>query len=74
MTTFYAAHREHFHAFLTTFRTLASKRDIQPADHIAFNIVRDLPLDRGFTPLTNTIKLANGQSSNSGFVAAKAEL
>lgn len=39
---------------------------ITPAHHILYNIIRGKSYDRGFTPVTNSNKLSNGEYINSG--------
>lgn len=45
-----------------------------PAEHVIYNILRTWPADRGFTPVTNPIKLKNGQTANQAFNAARSEV
>jgi len=41
------------------------KAEIKSAhDYIIYNVIRGVASDKGFTPLTNPIKLANGAQSN----------
>ena len=45
-----------------------------PSEYLIYNILRSWPANRGFTPITNPIKLANGQQPNQAFDAAKLEI
>jgi hypothetical protein len=63
--------KEQFITFRDAFKALARNKQITAAHIIAYNIVRGYPMDRGFTPITNQIKLNNGLFDTSGFVKAK---
>lgn len=66
-----------YDAFFETielFRAKARSKGLTAAEHILYNKVRNLPLDRGFTPTTNAIKLANGHAPDSGFKFAKSHI
>ena len=51
-----------------------AKKVHSPAEHVIYNILRSYPANRGFTPITNPIKLNNGQTANQAFNAAKLEI
>jgi hypothetical protein len=51
---------EQFSQFRTAFKTLAHKRALLPSDLLLYNFLRDLPKERGFSPITNKRKLENG--------------
>lgn len=57
--------------FREAFRALARERKLTSMDMIAYNIMRGHPADRGFSPITNTNKLANGTSTWYGLQFAK---
>lgn len=40
-------------------------------DHIIYNVLRGFPLDRGFSPVTDSNKLANGAEAWQAFTQAK---
>ena len=63
--------QEQFIAFRDAFRTLARNKSVTSADMLLYNIVRGKPADYGFTPITNKIKLSNGQQYNGGFFDAR---
>ena len=65
---------EVFHKTIVAFRTKAKREGLTSAEHILYNIIRDLPLDRGFSPIVNKVKLANGQYPTQGFDGAKYNL
>lgn len=72
-TTFFSS-REQFAAFRTAFRNLANARSITPRDMMIYNIARSLPKERGFTPITNPIKLANGANPTHSLEQAISDL
>ncbi len=45
-----------------------------PSELVFYNLIRGFPLNRGFTPVTNAIKLANGASPMWAFELALHEL
>lgn len=51
--------QDQFKAFRTTFKKLAHEKQLTPKDILLNNLVRGLPLTRGFTPITNVIRLNN---------------
>lgn len=65
---------ESFHTAILAFRAKAKKEGLSSSEHILYNALRNLPLTRGFTPITNKVKLANGQHENYGFLSAKVNL
>lgn len=65
---------ESFKEAIIAFRAKARKEGLTSSEHILYNALRDLPLNRGFTPIKNKVKLANGQHENYGFLSAKAYL
>jgi hypothetical protein len=70
----YLLTREQFQAFRTYFRTRAKDRRLSPTDILTYNMIRGLPLDRGFSPVTSPIKIANGAQPWMSFEQAKATL
>lgn len=63
-----------FFEIIESFRAKARTKGLTAAEHILYNKVRNLPLDRGFTETTNPIKLANGHAPDSGFKFAKSRV
>lgn len=59
--------REQFIAFRDAFRALANSRQLTATDELVYNLIRGLPADRGFSPVTNPTKLANGARADFGF-------
>lgn len=66
--------REQFTTFRTTFRRLAANKQLEPIDLMFYNIIRGLPSSRGFSPITNTNKLANGAAPNYSFESTRRRL
>ena len=65
MTTYFN-NKEHCLAFKKAW-ALASQDNCQTATHhFLYNLLRGFPGDRGFTPVTNKNKLANGMAPNQG--------
>jgi hypothetical protein len=58
--TTYLLDRAQFSQFRTAFKALAHKRALLPSDMLLYNFLRDLPRERGFSPITNRRKLDNG--------------
>ena len=58
---------EQFIPFRAGFLTLAKGRRVCPSDIILYNLIRNLPIDRGFTPITNERKLTYGMCPSEGF-------
>lgn len=73
-TASYMLDREQFTKFRTAFRALAAKRKLTPADMMLHNLLRDLPKDRGFTPIANRRKLDNGSDPWLGLKQAASHL
>ena len=67
MTTTYMLTREQFIIVRSCFLKLSQERRLVSSDIVFYNLVRGLPLDRGFTPTTNPTKLINGLSPTHGF-------
>ena len=65
---------EVFNQVIAAFRAKAKTTGLSAVEHILYNMVRNLPLNRGFTPITNQVKLANGQYPEQRFDIAKASL
>lgn len=65
---------ETFHQAIKTIRTKARSQGLCAHEHVLYNILRDLPLDRGFGLIKNPVKLANGQWETQGFDRAKGHL
>lgn len=65
--------KEQFIAFRDTFKRSAHNKAISAADLLLYNIVRGVEMDRGFTPITNTQKLAH-QAADQGLRTAKTHL
>lgn len=53
--------KEQFLTFRTAFKQLARDKKITSADLIVYNLMRGLHAKRGFGPITNANKLANGR-------------
>lgn len=62
--------REALAQFCAAHRGEAAKKALSPEMIVAFNIARGLPASRGFTPITNAKKLANGTSAMGAFDSA----
>lgn len=65
---------EQFHSFRTSFRRLANERALKSTDILIYNIIRGLPLTRGFSEVTNETKLAHGAQPMQAFKHAKQSL
>ncbi len=74
MTTFTMLDREQFTQYHAAFKKLAAARQLTPADMMLHNIIRDLPLDRGFSATTNQRKLSCGQHPMLGLKQASVQL
>lgn len=59
--------KEQFLKFRNAFKEIAHNKQITSKDIILYNTIRGLSLSRGFTEITNKVKLANGQYSNQAF-------
>lgn len=70
----YTLSRDQFQSFRTYFRTKANDRRLEPVDILIYNMIRGLPLDRGFSPVTSPIKIANGAQPWMSLDQAKASL
>lgn len=49
------------------FREKARKNGLSASEHILYNKLRDLPLNRGFTPVSRPTKLSNGHDPMAGY-------
>jgi hypothetical protein len=58
--------RQEFEFFKQAFKEKARNKQITAEDILLYNIIRGKDLDRGFTPVTNPTKLANGEDAYSG--------
>jgi len=57
--------KEEYLAFKATWASVVnSSAQITSIHHVLYNLLRGLPHDRGFTPVTNSNKLANGTMIN----------
>lgn len=63
--------KEQFIVFRDAFKARARAKSITAADLLIYNIIRGHEANRGFTPITNKIKLINGQAPNGGFENAR---
>lgn len=50
------------------------KQGLSAAEHVLYNIVRGHLVDRGFTAISNQVKLSNGMDPHLGLIHAKATL
>lgn len=66
--------REQFIEFRDAYRVIANARRLTARDIMLYNMIRGLPLDRGFTNITNGNKLANGADPQYGFKSTKSTL
>lgn len=66
--------KDQFNELIRAFRKTANAKQLHPHDIIAYNLIRGLPTNRGFTPITNRTKLDNGRAPNGGFYQARADL
>lgn len=55
---------------IAAFRAKAKTTGLSATEHIIYNKLRNLPLDRGFTKITNKVKLANGMAEFDGYNSA----
>ena len=60
-----------FATYRATFKQRASDKTLSPIDMLIYNMIRGLPLSRGFTAITNPNKLANGADPWAAFKSAK---
>ncbi|PPD55293.1 MAG: hypothetical protein CTY12_01420 [Methylotenera sp.] len=63
--------KEQFIIFRDAFKARARAKSITAADLLIYNVIRGHEANRGFTPITNKIKLINGQAPNGGFDNAR---
>lgn len=56
-----------FFEIIALFKEKARTKGLNSYEHILYNKIRDLPLDRGFTVITNKVKLANGAIANGAY-------
>jgi hypothetical protein len=66
-------------SFYTIFNYLKAKASnkklgLSAAEHVLYNIVRGHPINRGFTPVSNQVKLSNGMHPELGLIEARASL
>lgn len=66
--------KEQFIAFREAFRARAHNKILTSTDMMLYNIVRGLPASRGFTPITNHTKLANGMIADNALVDARVSI
>lgn len=59
--------KEQFIKFRDAFKELAHNKQITSKDIILYNTIRGVSLSRGFTDVTNKVKLANGQYPKQAF-------
>lgn len=55
-------------------RHLAEGLKPTATDHLIYNLLRQKPAENGFTPITNKVKLANGQTSNQALTQAQGRM
>jgi hypothetical protein len=65
---------EQFTKTISQFKNKARHIGLTAQEHILYNIIRNLPTNRGFSLATNAIKLANGYAPDSKFKFAKSNL
>jgi hypothetical protein len=73
----YILNREEFVAYIAVWKEMTNSKtrdSIGPELHMLHNILRNLPAERGFTPITNPVKLANGREADRAFATAKTYL
>lgn len=63
-----------FQNIIQLFRDKANKTGLTASEHILYNKVRNLPASRGFTAITNKVKLTNGYDPQYGFKSAQSGL
>jgi hypothetical protein len=73
-TTSYLLTREQFQSFRTSFKEKSKLRILTPRDMLIYSMIRGLPVDRGFSPVTNETKLANGAAPWAALETTKASL
>lgn len=74
MTTSYFLTFDQFQNFRAIYRKFALLNQNKPQDILLYNIVRNLPMDRGFTNITNGTKIANGADPSFALKSAKTAL
>lgn len=52
-------------------KSFKAYRNPSSSSYLIYNLLRSYPANRGFTPITNSNKLANGLKADSGFENAK---
>lgn len=73
-TTSYFLSREQFLSFHDQFKARAHARQLTSTDILLYNLIRDLPLTRGFSSITNATKLANGATPTFALDSARSHL
>ncbi len=66
--------KEKYLAFKQKWSELAAKKQLSATMMVFYNVVRGLSLELGFTPITNTVKLENGQKPNGAYINASASV
>lgn len=62
--------KEQYLNFRTAFKALAADKHVTAIDIVLYNIIRGYSVDRGFTPITNHIKLIKGQHPRGALIHA----
>ena len=73
MTTFILS-KEQFTQYNARFISTAHAKNLTAGDMLLNNILRNKDIRRGFTPITNPVKLNHGANEWQGFDAARSEL
>jgi len=58
--------KEQYTKFRATWAIAAQAKQLTNVHHCMLNLIRGLPIERGFSPVTRTAKLRNGHYANSG--------
>lgn len=58
---------EDFNNIIISFRKKANLSGLSSAEILIYNLIRHLPSKRGFTPITNKVKISNGARVDEGF-------
>ena len=74
MTTQFLCSKEQLFLFKKQFKQLSRTGSITPSDVVMHNLVRGLDPKRGFTDITNQVKLTHGAVADQGYAASVAQL
>ena len=66
--------KEQYLTFRAAWAKAAQKKQLTAAHMVMYNLIRNKPIHKGFTPVTNTNKLLNGMAINHGLYEARWQL